>query len=524
MELVIREVLSALGAVFYGGLILVALLWSCVEWLRSNIARRSRGEQHDGDCENPKTVVTLVHGTWARSAEWTLPGSDLCRAIDHSFPLGLLFVRFIWSGRNSISARSSASVALESKLEELVARYPNAEHFLIGHSHGGSVLLGSLKPNLAAKISGIICLATPILIGQPRKYGPAIKQALTGIPLVLLLALFVWLFGNQSNSENGWWPIVLVTFVVGSVLLGIAVEKGFDISAAPFAVVVLLLLGFIFVGVDQSNFGLNIGLLLALAIIIYAVRGALLSRAARWKSALEHSGHLPFLSNDKVLFIRAPGDEASAVLIAAHLLSWVVDRLLTAPIRAVWNANLRVERWRELAIQHWVATVLAAGVFIFIAVASFERLPSLSGAVPWGLENELFFSAFVISFTFLGALIALLARGSGATWFLAWLVSTVLLIPMFVVVALLGLLTIGPEMAVMAFMMEITAESTPSGAWTLIQLSPDPSGEGNWGLQHSSVYQDQRAIKIMCDWMVARSEKVKDVAASPQRSADHHGA
>jgi len=64
--------------------------------------------------------------------------------------------RFAWSGRNSIYARQSASLALRAHLQKLLDRYPDAKHFVIAHSHahdaGDSlmqlVILQSVQPIL----------------------------------------------------------------------------------------------------------------------------------------------------------------------------------------------------------------------------------------------------------------------------------------------------------------------------------------------------------------------------------------
>jgi hypothetical protein len=79
----------------------------------------------------------------------------------------------------------------------------------------------------------------------------------------------------------------------------------------------------------------------------------------------------------------------------------------------------------------------------------------------------------------------------------------VLMIPMCVVLAALGLV-IGPEMAIAAAMMEITAEPTPPGTWTLVQLGVDPLRNEGSGLAHSSIYEDARAIGIVCEWLRMR--------------------
>src|SRR5262245_63705345 len=76
-------------------------------------------------------VVTLVHGTWARRATWTLPSSALCQTL--LVALGgngtVAIQRFVWSGRNSISARHRAVEALVNHIQSSIVQYPSARHY-----------------------------------------------------------------------------------------------------------------------------------------------------------------------------------------------------------------------------------------------------------------------------------------------------------------------------------------------------------------------------------------------------------
>lgn len=422
-------------AALYALLVILALLWNCAEWLLFRFVRAERGEEYIGDLEHPQAIITLVHGTWSKSAQWTKPSSNLCQAILGTLPANLLIFRFGWSGRNSIYARSNAAAALEHKLEELVSRYPAAKHFVIGHSHGGSVALSSLNSTLADKICGMICLATPVLMGQPRKYDPFTKYVLFFVPSVLLV----------------FFAVIIVNLV----------------------------------GLADSDAGVPLGVLGAIALGLFAPK-----LITKWVSTLKFVANV--LPEKKIIFIRAAADEASAVLDTAHFFSWVLDKLWTSPTRVLWNAHRRVEGWRNLLIQHWKAALLIVGAAtIIIALCAWQGEGTYSNIL------------VLVSVGIVAIMFALWARGNFFTWLVVAVFASILMIPMCLVLAALGLV-IGPEMAVAAALMEITVEPTPAGTWTLVQLGFDPLRKGRSGLAHSSVYEDARAIRIVCEWLRMR--------------------
>ena len=48
---------------------------------------------------------------------------------------------FQWSGANSHRARFRAAEEFRTFLQDLFAKHPDGRHVLIGHSHGGNVIL-----------------------------------------------------------------------------------------------------------------------------------------------------------------------------------------------------------------------------------------------------------------------------------------------------------------------------------------------------------------------------------------------
>ncbi|WP_188555480.1 alpha/beta fold hydrolase [Edaphobacter dinghuensis] len=105
--------------------------------------------------QSAKTVVTLVHGTWATNAAWVEPSSKLSSELLARLPQPLVTNVFRWSGKNSASARNSAAANLAEQLRKLIDANPGARHYVIGHSHGGNVALKAVGP--------LICLIESVL-------------------------------------------------------------------------------------------------------------------------------------------------------------------------------------------------------------------------------------------------------------------------------------------------------------------------------------------------------------------------
>ena len=87
----------------------------------------------------PDRVITLVHGTFARHAPWMREGPlfDALQAL----PGSTVFSRFCWSGANAHTDRLRAGDGLAGHLRGLARCQTTAQHFVIGHSHGGNVML-----------------------------------------------------------------------------------------------------------------------------------------------------------------------------------------------------------------------------------------------------------------------------------------------------------------------------------------------------------------------------------------------
>ena len=84
-------------------------------------------------------ILTVLHGTFEPKADWTLEGSPFRKAIKKGVA-GLVIRRCEWSGKNTFDARRRGELDLEAHISNIEKDFPGLPHFLIGHSHGGSVI------------------------------------------------------------------------------------------------------------------------------------------------------------------------------------------------------------------------------------------------------------------------------------------------------------------------------------------------------------------------------------------------
>ncbi|MCW1401381.1 alpha/beta fold hydrolase [Novosphingobium sp. MW5] len=132
-------------------------------------------------------VAILVHGTFASEATWIESDSALAQQLRNVMP-EIECVPFRWSGANNHSARLAASDALAETIHDVADRYPRAAIHLVGHSHGGNVMLyasGKIGPR--PKIATMSFLGTPFLI-------PVLREVVGRMAFAKYAAGFVFLF------------------------------------------------------------------------------------------------------------------------------------------------------------------------------------------------------------------------------------------------------------------------------------------------------------------------------------------
>jgi hypothetical protein len=152
----------------------------------------------------PPVFITLVHGTFAGEALWTREGSVMWRALNNEFGRDAI-CRIDW-GRwnNSHPARIHGAAILRRHIDELLDKYPRSRHILVGHSHGGNVILYALsEERIRDAVVGVFCVGTPFLRCNSRRVDYMLGCA--GILVVLSLflkPLSVFIAGGVQEWAN----------------------------------------------------------------------------------------------------------------------------------------------------------------------------------------------------------------------------------------------------------------------------------------------------------------------------------
>src|SRR5215203_2469135 len=180
---------------------------------------------------NRREITLVIHGTFAARETWWRLGGELFAdrlekaLVRHglqgtvwrpALEAGLTYEDFMWSGRNIDRDRVKAGRALARTLASLAERTgaTNAEPLilhLVGHSHGGNVILEALRSlDSRLKPGQIVFLGTPLLRSTPA-FRPArlllasLLTALVTLAVTLSLAgvivLPIMLFWQQLRDE-----------------------------------------------------------------------------------------------------------------------------------------------------------------------------------------------------------------------------------------------------------------------------------------------------------------------------------
>src|SRR5438445_2639673 len=140
--------------------------------------------------------IVLAHGTFARHANWCKGNSSLHRMLVEKFPDANIKV-FNWSGFNLHRARLRAGKNLANFVLRNFPEDDEAPLILIAHSHGGAVVQYSMRSEtVARRASGVVTLATPFFVVEPRSFTPLLYWivrlfALQAISLLILAMVAV---------------------------------------------------------------------------------------------------------------------------------------------------------------------------------------------------------------------------------------------------------------------------------------------------------------------------------------------
>jgi hypothetical protein len=275
------------------------------------------------------TKVTLVHGTFARGAKWADPSrSKLCAHLSQAVTGDIVFDTWKWSGRNSHRHRVLAAQELASHLEACSRAFPNDRHFVIAHSHGGTVLSLALAGSHEARdyVAGSVFLATPFIHCGIRPYAR----------FLLFNALFVFAIIP-----------VLLALLAGAFLLSI------------------LLFGMFVPGLAMFLGSHGARLIRALTLETRSISSGLTPRLESWLQRIKQQMNVSGLVGERCLFVRTAGDEASAALSTASLVNRVVSNVSTL----LGHTLSRINPWVLVLICFVYLVAATANEYVFWSMA-----------------------------------------------------------------------------------------------------------------------------------------------------------
>ena len=428
--------------------------------------------------------VVLVHGTFARNAPWAAPGSPLCRSLRTRLGDTTSIERFQWSGENRHAARSAGAAALAATLEDALAEAPGQPLFVVGHSHGGTVITLALRdrPRLAAALAGVAFLSTPFIQLRRRPHAWALASMIAAMLFASIVAAIP--VAQRVLQGFGWpgWAVGISGLVIYLGLGAALIAAIYDDAVTPEG--------------QRTRLEVAIARLLA----DFEVR---------------------HLDPERTLILRANADEATAALAWVQALSRLLSDVVAVGLRwaqlilpwAAWRER-QAQRERRGAL-YWVATLFAVAGFAALALLIIVGLLSLpADLVIWTAEM---FGADLPGW--LQREWPALARLHAAWAALMALFSDALIGLLRAVLVGFAALMLSCAVPLIAFgrafgrwffwtalFVEVSVEVAPPGRWTVHQLAP-PDQTAQWAsaggasLTHSLSVEDPQAQAIVADWI-----------------------
>lgn len=160
---------------------------------------------HINSTQTKPEQVILIHGTAAgdpsdEGKRWWQTGSNFSNELQRTLGADYRIERpFHWSGANWESERSAAGRALLKRLREL--EQAETPYHLVGHSHGGSVILHALRLSCTpgqARLKGLrswTTVGTPFLRHAAEPFNTPLLLATAAVTAALAAVLFeFWLY------------------------------------------------------------------------------------------------------------------------------------------------------------------------------------------------------------------------------------------------------------------------------------------------------------------------------------------
>ena len=416
--------------------------------------------------------VMLIHGTWARDAEWVKKDSSLARRIQQDAPEVRVVEPFHWSGDNDFVSRVRAGDELAAHLSALA---PGTQVYLVAHSRGGSVVHYAWQrhPQAFSQVVGIACMATPF-------FGFSIRPGYGALFAALVVALSV---------------VALHLVMAALMYAGLHWSRSFtDSMTGPLAASAL-------------GFFVVLGLFVAMFKARRAVLDAIVNRA-RPLLALDTTVIQP----PRCAYFRSSGDEVALGLSTGQFLTTVTNRVLGR----LASLAQQLVHWATKLSNPWPGKVALSLFAVFLALASALPAAIQASLGYWWQHWRMFLWVFsgdtacgLDEYRYIGMAACVLLQAT--LWFdmvvviLSVLLVIVLSTGWLIGFVILGLFGVWSPVAALA--VEFAIEPTPEGWQKFYNAGWSRDAEAlqseRPGLQHSDPYSSEAAQSALCKHMRA---------------------
>jgi hypothetical protein len=241
-------------------------------------------------------------------------------------------------------------------------------------------------------------------------------------------------------------------------------------------------------------------------VVIAALTGvAARSRARANAESLLHALSYKVPAATEVLLLRMPGDEASSGLNTVSLLSAALQKLTERIMQPMLDAESLLKRANSRIRAHLGTVVSVSFLFVGFAIWLLTRFAGSSGNARW-------FAVVLLA----GPVLLLVIASAGGVPFIfgKYMFAALALVPVGVLLAAFAI-PLGPELALSALFLHVSAEPSPMGTFTVTMV---PSTGPDWnratvavdsarrvsGLKHSRTYDDPRVLDALATWLGAR--------------------
>lgn len=326
-------------------------------------------------------IVHLVHGTFDPRKpgvpHWADPDGIFAAGVRARLPENIRnrvrFAPFDWSGENSFEARESAAAGLT----EIIDRPDGRPRFLIGHSHGGTVIADALVAAGAPDVVGVMTLATPFVarlleVGEGR-LGMAMYAP--------VLAFWIAFSGMLACAIHQVWFVAGLCGLAAAVsLLGFANGR-VGRWAGIFGSVAILVVPAAFMIAAFRDFAptstLPATLLAGFFLVIFTAPGWTGWAFARLTAlkGIPAETEVPDAPAVSLKALRLPGDEASFAIVVAQAMVWFETKNVLGSVAKMLR--------RFSAMSGRRAALTGLGLWaVFCGVAALTTEPAAGWLVP----------------------------------------------------------------------------------------------------------------------------------------------